>query len=269
MTKEAISLYLSSDYIVDILYFRLRIKVRKIKNFITNQKLITQFQQEDKYNYLLLLSAPFLLSVYRYFVEAQDFQDYFPAIRSNSNGDVYAYLLEYLSFAVLFFVIPLIIAIKNNKAKQLLRLFNLESIKTYVLWITGSVLLIVIPVAFIVSHNSTVLLEYPLPQSLNQNQQLLPVYFISLLFFYYLPWEFFFRGFLLFGLKDRYGATEAILIQTISSCLVHINKPAGETLGAIPFGILFGIIALKTKSLWPVIILHAALGIFTDLFIIY
>ncbi len=243
--------------------------MEKIKNFITNQKLIIQFQQEDKYNYLLLLSAPFLLSLYRYFVEAQNFQNYFPVLKSNGNGEVYAYLLEYLSFAVLLFVIPLILATKYNKAKQLLSLFNFNNIKINVLWVTGAILFIIIPVTLIVSHNSAVLLEYPLPQSLKQNQQLLPVYFISLLFFYYLPWEFFFRGFLLFGLKDRYGATEAILIQTISSCLVHINKPAGEILGAIPFGILFGIIALKTKSLWPVIILHAALGIFTDLFIIY
>lgn len=243
--------------------------MKKIRNFITNQKLISQFQQKDMYHYILFLSAPLLLSVYRYFVEAQSFQSYFPNLRSNSNGEVYSYLLEYLSFALLFFVIPLIVAIKHNKAKQLLSLFNTKSIKTNILWVTGSILFIVIPIAFIVSHNSGVRLEYPLPQSLNQNHQLLPVYFFTLLFCYYLPWEFFFRGFLLFGLKDRYGATEAILIQTISSCLVHINKPAGETLAAIPFGILFGIIALKTKSLWPVIILHAALGIFTDMFIIY
>ena len=269
MTKEAVSPYLSSDYIIVLLHFRLRIKVKKMGNFLKNQKLFSTFLQKDIYFYILFLSAPVLLSVYRYYVEAQNFLCYFPSLNTTANGEVYAYLLEYLSFAVLFFVIPLIVAIKYNKAKLLLHLFNLESIKTNILWIAGAILFIVIPVAFIVSHSSAVLLEYPLPQSLNQNQQLLPVYFISLLFFYYLPWEFFFRGFLLFGLKDRYGATEAILIQTISSCLVHINKPPAETLGAIPFGILFGIIALKTKSLWPVIILHAALGIFTDLFIIY
>lgn len=243
--------------------------MEKIRNFITNQKLISQFQQKDRYYYILFLSAPLLLSVYRYFAEAQNFQNYFPILKTSCNGEVFAYLLEYLSFAILFFLIPLLLAIKYKKSKQLLKMFNLKGLKKNIVWITASILFIVIPIAFIVSHNSGVRLEYPLPQSLNQNQQLLPVYFFTLLFFYYLPWEFFFRGFLLFGLKDRYGATEAILIQTISSCLVHINKPAGETLGAIPFGILFGIIALKTKSLWPVIILHAALGIFTDMFIIY
>jgi membrane protease YdiL (CAAX protease family) len=85
---------------------------------------------------------------------------------------------------------------------------------------------------------------------------------------YYVAWEFYFRGYLLFSLKKDFGALSAVLIQTISSCLIHIGKPEGEILGSIPVGILFGIIALRTRSFWYVFVLHAALGVLTDLFVL-
>ncbi|HHH55016.1 MAG TPA: CPBP family intramembrane metalloprotease [Bacteroidetes bacterium] len=51
--------------------------------------------------------------------------------------------------------------------------------------------------------------------------------------------------------------------------MVHIDKPEGEIFGSILAGIVLGIIAIRTKSIWYVIILHATIGILTDLFIIY
>ncbi|MBF0472368.1 MAG: CPBP family intramembrane metalloprotease, partial [Nitrospirae bacterium] len=61
----------------------------------------------------------------------------------------------------------------------------------------------------------------------------------------------------------------AILIETISSCLIHIGKPPGETIGSIIVGVIFGLIALRTKSIWYVFILHAVIGVLTDIFIIF
>ena len=112
-------------------------------------------------------------------------------------------------------------------------------------------------------------MEYPLAKSLLSDQSNLLLYQSAYIIFYYFGWEFFFRGFLLFGLKDRFGDINAILIQTISSCLIHIGKPEGEILGSIIIGILFGIIALRTRSIWYVFLIHAAIGVFLDLFIIY
>src|SRR6185503_14008021 len=40
--------------------------------------------------------------------------------------------------------------------------------------------------------------------------------------FFYPAWEFFFRGFMLFGLRQRVGDWLAICIQTVPSCLWHI-----------------------------------------------
>jgi len=228
-----------------------------------------RYNRADTYHYILLLSAPVLLTVYRYFTEAQNFMVYFPGLQSTVQSDVYTYLLEYFSFFLLMLVVPLVISVSFKKASVLKSLLSFSVSRKNLLWALLAVAVLVVPSAYHASSLQSVVAEYPLPRVLLHDQHLLPVYFLGLLFLYYLPWEFFFRGFLLFGLKDRFGTTAAILIQTISSCLVHIGKPAPEILGSIPFGILFGIIAIRTKNLWIVVLIHAALGIFTDIFVIY
>jgi membrane protease YdiL (CAAX protease family) len=85
---------------------------------------------------------------------------------------------------------------------------------------------------------------------------------------FYPAWEFFFRGFMLFGLRRIVGGWNAVGIQTISSCLWHIGMPTGEILAAIPGGVLFGMMALRTRSIvWP-LLLHVLVGIGLDLFIV-
>jgi len=66
---------------------------------------------------------------------------------------------------------------------------------------------------------------------------------------YYAGWEFYFRGFLLFGLRGSVGDANAILIQVLASSLLHIGSPPAETFGAILGGLLWGMQALRTRSL--------------------
>ena len=85
---------------------------------------------------------------------------------------------------------------------------------------------------------------------------------------YYVAWEFFFRGFMLFGLEKRLGAAVAILVQTIPSTMLHIGKPQAEFVAAIPGGIALGALAWRTRSiLWP-LLLHYYVGVMNDAFCI-
>jgi uncharacterized protein len=84
---------------------------------------------------------------------------------------------------------------------------------------------------------------------------------------YYMGWEFFFRGFMQFGLRGALGDWNAILVQTLASCLIHIGKPAGEIYGSIAAGLLWGLIVFRTRSLWAVLVMHWALGVSLDFFI--
>ncbi len=227
------------------------------------------FKKSDIKTYILLLSAPLLLSLYRYHGYAQYFGQYFPDMTSNSLYDLYAHFYQFFVFFLLLFIIPLLLI--KFIFKEPLRSYGLSvgDYKSGLLISLAATLILIVPITYFGSAMSDVRSEYPLAKILLQRRDLIFFYESVYVIFYYIAWEFFFRGFLLFGLKDRFGAFNAILIQTISSCLVHIGKPEGEILGAIVFGIILGYIALRTKSIWYVFIIHAAMGVLTDLFIIY
>ena len=81
---------------------------------------------------------------------------------------------------------------------------------------------------------------------------------------YYISFEFFYRGFLLFTLEASWGLSAAVWTQVLLSTLIHVGKPVTETLAAFPAGFLFAFLALRTRSLvWP-ILLHLAIGLVTD-----
>ena len=84
---------------------------------------------------------------------------------------------------------------------------------------------------------------------------------------FYLGWEFHFRGFLQFGLRDSLGATNALLVQVMASSLLHFGKPCEETFAAILGGILWGAIAYRTRSLLSGLGQHYLLGISLDFFL--
>jgi membrane protease YdiL (CAAX protease family) len=98
---------------------------------------------------------------------------------------------------------------------------------------------------------------------------LLMIYETAYVLLYYLAWEFFFRGFMLFPLARVFGGVNAILIQIIPSCLIHIGKPVGELTGSIIAGLILGGLALRTGSIWYGWIIHAALGVLVDLLVIF
>jgi len=114
-------------------------------------------------------------------------------------------------------------------------------------------------------------------------------HFAAYFFLYYVPWEFFFRGFLLLGLAagaeramagpdGKQGTTveglapalvaALVLFQTMPSTMLHVGHPLSELFGAVIAGIGFGILAWKTRSIIPGLILHGCLGLGTDAFIV-
>jgi len=68
-------------------------------------------------------------------------------------------------------------------------------------------------------------------------------------------WEFFFRGFLLFGLLRLMGPT-AVVAQAVPFALAHLGKPEAETLTTIFGGTLFGWLAWRSRSFLYPFLLH-------------
>ena len=71
----------------------------------------------------------------------------------------------------------------------------------------------------------------------------------------WVAWEFFFRGFLLFGL-GRDLLHRAVLVSTIPFTLMHYGKPALEMASAMIAGLVLCFLALRSRSIWPGVLLH-------------
>ena len=81
-------------------------------------------------------------------------------------------------------------------------------------------------------------------------------------------WEYILRGFLLFGLKEKFREA-SILIPMVPFVLLHFGEPEIKVLMCIPAGIWFGYIAYRGKSFWPVFIIHTFINIILKYFAIF
>ena len=225
-----------------------------------------KFDKRDIHIYWLLISAPILLTLYRYYGYPEAF---YRIIGETENSEIYSRLWQFGFFFLLLMVIPLL-STRFFKDLHLSAMgLGLGDYKIGLKLVIVAIPFIVLPIIYFAADMPELRSEYPLAKILLQDHSSILTYELSYIFFYYIAWEFFFRGFLLFGLLPKFGAMNAVLIQTISSCLIHIGKPEGEIIGSILVGIIFGAIALRTRSIWYVFLVHAAIGVMTDLFIIF
>ena len=218
----------------------------------------------DLHLFIILISSPILLSLYYYhglsISKVLNFH-------SNVEGDLIQRYGQFILFFILLGILPLLYVLfvdKSNLSEFGFGLGDKNSGFKFLLLIP----ILIIPLMWISAQLPDVKTEYPLAKVLFQQPNLFWRYELMYILFYYVAWEFYFRGFMLFGLAKSLGPGVAILIQTLASCLIHLGKPEGETLGAVLVGIVFGIIAWRTKSFWYGFLLHIAIGLFTDYFIL-
>jgi membrane protease YdiL (CAAX protease family) len=234
-----------------------------VKRLIEKLGLENLFLRSDLKPVVILLLPAFLLTIHRYYGSIEFAEAYFPSF-----SRLHA---TYFMFSTAFFLlgfIPLTIV---------LFLFR-ESPKEYGIqfgdWKFGiTAVLVLFPlIAGLLLFPSSFTPEmkefYPFDKGAGNSVFAFLRLEIPRGLLYYSAWEFFFRGFMLFGLRKRMGDWLAICIQTLPSVLWHIGMPSGEIFASIFGGILFGILALRTRSiLWP-LLLHFLIGVGLDFFIV-
>jgi membrane protease YdiL (CAAX protease family) len=85
---------------------------------------------------------------------------------------------------------------------------------------------------------------------------------------YLMAYEFLFRGLLLYASYQAFGTWPAIVINVAIYSAVHLPKGMGETLGAIPFGILACMLTLNTGTILIPVVAHISLAISMEYFTI-
>ncbi len=232
----------------------------------TGPSLAELFRTADRKPTVILLSVTVLGAVYRYFGSKAFFLSHLASwLSPGRDADLFGGLYTFGSSFVLFGLVPVLIV------KTLFR----EPLSAYGValgdWSFGwRVVVFTIPLSlalsFAASRNPEFLVEYPLIRAATGSTTVFAGHAAAYLLFY-IGWEVAFRGFLQFGLRDAIGDWNAILVQTFGTCLLHIGKPFGETMGAIVGGVVWGIIAYRSRSLLYPILTHWLLGISLDLFI--
>ncbi len=74
-------------------------------------------------------------------------------------------------------------------------------------------------------------------------------------------WEWFFRGFLLFGIAQGFGPIAAVGLQTIVFGLAHAGKPPLEMWSSFGGGLILGILCWREKSFVPAFFIHALIHV--------
>ena len=226
------------------------------------------FGRENRKAAIILLSTSVILTTYRYYGTKDFYINYLASVFSLfGNKELTSVLYTFSSSLILLGLLPAL----------MIRIVFHEPLSLYGVrlgdWRLGlKAFLILAPVmmalTFPSSRMESFTAEYPLYKGAGTS----PSNFISyslLYLTYYLGWEFFFRGYMQFGLGTKLGDWNAILVQTLASCLLHIGKPDAEIFSSILGGIVWGMVVFRTQSLLPVLLLHWLLGICLDAFIIY
>lgn len=120
-----------------------------------------------------------------------------------------------------------------------------------------------VPVLIVASRTSSFQETYPLLDALESAPRLVGWYEVSY-FVYWIGWEFFFRGFLLFGLERRFG-DHAVLLAAIPFVIMHFGKPVLESIGAFGGACVLGLVALRTRSMLAGVLLHFGVALTMDL----
>lgn len=227
------------------------------------KNMLSELKGTDRKTAVIFLSIALLQTISYYFVS----DAYFAGnIYYNPEAEgielLYGYFYTFGCDTVLMLLVPLIIIRYCLKEKISAYGFSFQN--------TGAALAIsLICLCFIIPGIWYVSSDAAMSQSYRQFfliREKWEIFFIfeSAVMIYMVAWEFLWRGYLLFGLKERYGVT-AVFMQMLPFVIMHNGKPFAETITSIAGAILLGLLALRTGTFLYGVFIHYSLFFLFDL----
>jgi hypothetical protein len=193
------------------------------------------------------------------------------SLKKNVVHDFGPVMLYFASFFVLMFVFPMLLVLVEGSRVGMypwtlgMRLGD---------WQTGlTMVAFALPLAVLAmllgSSDPELRREYPFSKEALTGPGRFALYELAYVAFYYLAWEFAFRGVVLFGLlaflpHTIAGVAVAVMVQTFLSTLYHIGHPHSEVVGAFILGFVAGAAAVVTGSILYGLFFHALIGVLND-----
>jgi hypothetical protein len=188
--------------------------------------------------------------------------NFFRRMFDTSDDKFYSTLYWFSADGFLMLIVPLILIPLVLKGKPSDYGFRIGDYK-FGLKSTGLFIIVMLPVLWIASGSESFAKAYPQGGTyVRENIEVL-LYYELFVGFYMLAWEFFWRGYMLFGLKEKFGFY-AIFIQMIPFFILHRGKPDIETFASIFAGLILGIQAWRANSFIYCFLVHWLVVIFID-----
>lgn len=185
-------------------------------------------------------------------------------LENNPNRQLNALAYWVGIIALCYLILPMLVI--KLVLKENLRDYGLRTgflFKDYRLYV--GMLVFMIPLVYFFSRTDGFQDRYPF-YCLSAGESLWPNFVIwqLLYLFQFFCLEFFFRGFMVHGLKQRFGYY-SVFIMTIPYCMIHFGKPMPETFAAIIAGIILGTLSLKSRTIWMGVLIHYSVAIAMDM----
>jgi membrane protease YdiL (CAAX protease family) len=217
---------------------------------------------------MILLVSTLLTTTWWYFGVPVFFQNHLPdGFRLYGDAAATAAECSFLTTFALFGLVPALIVkfvFRERLSDYGVQLGNrFRTCRSFLVFAPGVLL-----IAWLSSKNPAIRAYYTINRSAGAGPSTFGVHAAMYLLFY-MAWEFHFRGFLQHGLRGTMGDVQAILVQILASTLAHLGRPAIETYASIGAGLIWGILAFRTRSLLSGMLQHALLGIALDYFLCF
>jgi hypothetical protein len=231
----------------------------------------------EKNEFLIFLTVPLCLTCIHYFGEASFTISFFRSIGLDGFADklnAFCYYsknpeLNRLIFWVIildtfYLLVPLLFIKLVLKAR--LKEFGLSlrmektGFKLYLL-----MLCFMVPLVLFFSGTQSFQDRYPF-YNVAKGEALWPDFWTWELFYFsqFFCLEFFFRGFMVNGLKSKLGIY-SVFVMTVPYCMIHFGKPMPETIAAIIAGIVLGFLSFRNNSIFLGFCLHISVALGMDM----
>jgi CAAX protease family protein len=217
----------------------------------------------------IFVTSALLMLFYRFFCAKKSFyrgtvRDYFDF--NHNFFDLGHRAWMYISTFLVMFLLAVIISMFIDKNKPREVGLGLGDWRFGVRW-SVIFLAVMLPITFAASYTEAFATKYPLAKaSMNSFEAFFWWEFVS--FLYFIGWEFFFRGYMLFSLYKYIGAI-AVFVPMIPFVILHSAKPFPEAIGAIFVAELLCIFALRAGSFWYGMVVHWTINTAMDVFAIW
>ncbi|HVO38949.1 MAG TPA: CPBP family glutamic-type intramembrane protease [Spirochaetia bacterium] len=195
-------------------------------------------------------------------------------LKRNAEGDFKPVMTYFTSVFGLLFLAPLVVILLTGRATGVTPASLGLGLGNWRLGLLlGAILLPLLLTSVYLGRKDPVLRDYyPFSKEAMESPGRFVLYEMSYLFMYYLPWEFTFRGVILFGLMALLphtlaGLVIAVMVQTFLSTMFHLGHPDSEVFGAFLMGLIAGTATAFVGSIFYVLFHHALAGILNDVLV--